>query len=68
MLDFIFRLSTKTKIINILTTCKCGDKHKIMHFGTWFMENVPAARKKIKETTPPELKVEAARDGQEFNI
>lgn len=40
----------------------------LMHFGEWFMENVPAARKKIREITPPEVKVEAARDGQEFNI
>lgn len=40
----------------------------LMHFGTWFMKDVKAARRKIKELSPEGVKVEAARDGQEFEI
>jgi len=40
----------------------------LMHFGTWFMKDVKTARKKIQDLTPPDVKVEIARDGQEFII
>ncbi len=40
----------------------------LMHFGSWFMKDVKAARKKISKLAPEGVKVEAARDGQEFII
>lgn len=40
----------------------------LMHFGTWFMKDVERARQKIRELAPEGVKVEAARDGQEFEI
>lgn len=40
----------------------------LMHFGKWFMKDVEASRKKIENEAPGGVKVEAARDGQEFNI
>ncbi len=40
----------------------------LMHFGAWFMKDVKAARKKISKLTPKGVNVEAARDGQVFEI
>lgn len=40
----------------------------LMHFGTWFMKDVEAGRKKIRDLAPDGLKVEAARDGEEFEV
>ncbi len=40
----------------------------LMHFGAWFMKDVEAARKKIHELGPEGVKVEAARDGEEYEI
>ena len=40
----------------------------LMHFGAWFMKDVPAARRKIRDLAPPGIRVEAARDGQEWVI
>ena len=38
----------------------------LTHFGAWFMKDVGEGRKKIQELAPTNIKVEAARDGQEF--
>ncbi|MFW5821483.1 MAG: MBL fold metallo-hydrolase [Bacteroidota bacterium] len=40
----------------------------LMHFGKWFMKDVDASRKKIENEAPEGVKVEAARDGQEFEL
>ncbi|MFW5645599.1 MAG: MBL fold metallo-hydrolase [Bacteroidota bacterium] len=40
----------------------------LMHFGKWFMKDVEASRKKIEKEAPGGVKVEAARDGQEFYV
>lgn len=40
----------------------------LMHFGKWFMKDVERAREKISSLSTGEVKVEAARDGQEFEI
>lgn len=40
----------------------------LMHFGSWFMEDVEQARKKIGELVPADITVEVARDGQEFTV
>ena len=40
----------------------------LTHFGSWFMEDVEAARKKINELVPQNITVTAARDGQEFEV
>jgi len=40
----------------------------LMHFGKWFKKDVEASRKKIENEAPEGVKVEAARDGQEFSI
>ncbi|MFO7878927.1 MAG: MBL fold metallo-hydrolase [Bacteroidales bacterium] len=40
----------------------------MMHFGTWFMEDVETARDKIKEITPEDTEVHAARDGEIFHV
>lgn len=40
----------------------------LMHFGTWFMKDVKAARRKIRDLAPVGVRVDAARDGQEFII
>lgn len=38
----------------------------LTHFGTWFMKDVEAGRKKIQELGTSNILLEAARDGQEF--
>ena len=38
----------------------------LTHFGGWFLKDVGEGRKKIQELAPANIKVETARDGQEF--
>lgn len=38
----------------------------LTHFGAWFFKDVAEGRKKIQDLAPANIKVEAARDGQEF--
>ncbi len=40
----------------------------LMHLGSWFMKDVKMAREKIQELAPNNITVEAARDGQIFQI
>jgi ribonuclease BN (tRNA processing enzyme) len=40
----------------------------LMHFGAWFMKDVEAARRKIQDLAPEGVKVEVARDGEEYTI
>lgn len=40
----------------------------LMHFGNWFMKDVEKAREKIAKLSTDDIKVEAARDGQEFSL
>ena len=38
------------------------------HFGKWFMDDVPLARKKLKEITPDKIKLVTAHDGKEIEV
>jgi len=40
----------------------------LMHFGNWFMKDVEKARGQIAKLSTKDVKVEAARDGQEFSL
>lgn len=40
----------------------------LMHFGSWFMDDVEAAREKIDDLAPENVHLEVAHDGQEFVI
>ncbi|HEV8285047.1 MAG TPA: MBL fold metallo-hydrolase [Chitinophagaceae bacterium] len=44
--------------------------HRIIftHFGTWFMKNIPAAKKKIKLLEEKGLSLEIAEDGKKYKV
>ncbi|MFP4664908.1 MAG: MBL fold metallo-hydrolase [Bacteroidales bacterium] len=53
-------------IIRIFSKYTC--RIILMHFGTWFMDDVKAGRDKIKEYSPEDTEVHAARDGEIFHV
>ncbi len=44
------------------------DRIVFMHFGSWFMKDVPAGRKKIQALAEEGLTLEAAHDGVEYEV
>jgi len=44
------------------------DRIVLMHFGSWFMKDVKVARRKIGKLAPEGIRIEVARDGEEFLV
>ena len=58
-----------TGVPDLIRIFSVHTKHIVlMHFGTWFMKDVEAARNKIRKLSKDGVVVEVARDGEEYDI